>query len=589
MQVRSFALFLSLAAAFGGCNSKSDDVATGEVSVLLTDAASDELDAFEVDVQNIVFTKLGGSTVSVMPRTTRVDFTELETVGELVAGLGLEAGIYSRISMTLDFTNAVVCIAGQTSAATVLDKDGNPITGPVDVHVDFAANAQPLVGVTRHHMFVLDLDLEQSLSVDAANNTVTFCPALHADVDPTNPKPVATTGFLVSVDPMGDRFVVERRELGGAAIAQFTVATNASTVWQLDGVVSLGMTGLHELANHVGSRVWLQGTLDPTTRLLRAVAVEGGAGIPGNGQDWVFGHVVARDNGAGSDATLTVLGRSRDESTGARRFNTLHTVAVSVANTKVLRRGAGNSLDSDALNVGQLVWAFGDLSDTTLSATAATGVVRMLPTSVFGIAAAAPVNGTLTVDLVRFDLRDDDLFDFTVGGNAQADPDAYTVDVGALDTTGIGPGTKLRVFAWINPVDVTTDNDCTALTIVNRSSDGRVLFCEWSPASTAAIGATTATSITFDVTGTTVSAVGDGFAPVAINNTPAPTLQPLAALGVYRIVQDGSVELHLGFDGFRQSLALRAAVSPVFRLAAIGTWDEAMQVFRGLVVTVVLD
>jgi hypothetical protein len=588
MRLRSLVLFSCLAAA-AGCSSKSSDSMTGEASILLTDAASDELDAFEVDVGNIVFTKLDGSTVSVMPRATRVDFAELETLGELVAGTVLEAGTYTRISMTLDFTNAVVSIRGQTAPATVLDKDGNPITGTVEVHVDFIGTSRPLVGVSRHHRFVLDLDLEQSVSVDAANNRVTFCPALHAVVDPTNPKPVMTTGFLVGVDATTGQFTVERRALDGNTLAQFTVATTMVTVWQLDGVVSIGPAGLVGLANHVGSRVWLQGTLDTNLRVVHAVAVEAGAGIPGNGQDQVFGHIVARDNGANSDAVLTVLGRSRDEATGTRHFNTLHTVAVSVANTKVLRRGAGNSLDSDALNVGQLVWAFGDLTGTALDATATDGVVRMLPTSVFGIAASAPVNGTLTVDAVRFDLRDDDLFDFTVGGNAQADPDAFTVDVGSLDTTGIGPGSKLRIFAWINPVDVTTDADCAALAIVNRTSDGRVLFCEWSPPGSAAIGATTATSIGFDVAGTTVSVVGDGFAPVAIVGSPAPSLQPLLGFGVYRIVQDGSVEVHLGFDAFRQSVATRATMSPVFRLAAIGTYDQPTQVFRGLVVTIVFD
>ena len=41
-----------------------------------------------------------------------------------------------------------------------------------------------------------------------------------------------------------------------------------------------------------------------------SAAIETGAGTPGNGQDWVVGHIVGRDNGAGSSATLTVAGMS---------------------------------------------------------------------------------------------------------------------------------------------------------------------------------------------------------------------------------------------------------------------------------------
>ena len=86
------------------------------------------------------------------------------------------------------------------------------------------------------------------------------------------------------------------------------------TVFQIDGVVSTGAAGLAQLATlPAGSRVFAQGTVSAAQQLLLAGAVESGAGVPWNGQDWVEGLIVGRDNGAGMNATLSVLGRSRVE------------------------------------------------------------------------------------------------------------------------------------------------------------------------------------------------------------------------------------------------------------------------------------
>jgi len=84
-----------------------------------------------------------------------------------------------------------------------------------------------------------------------------------------------------------------------------------------------------------------------------------------------------------------------------------------------------------------------------------------------------------------------------------------------------------------------------------------------------------------------IAAVGDGFAPVAVTSTPAPVLQPLLGLGIYRIVEGGSVELYFLFDTFRSALAARS--SGVFRIAALGTYDQPNQVFSALAATVVLQ
>ena len=135
---------------------------------------------------------------------------------------------------------------------------------------------------------------------------------------------------------------------------------------------------------------------------------------------------------AGPFSSLTVIGQSLDVGTSTRRFNTQHTIDVQLGPTRVLRRGAGNLLSTDAIQVGQLVAAFGDMTGTALNATntaSQPGVVRLLRTSVFGIAAAAPLNNVLTVNTTRFDLRDISAFDFSV--------QAITEGIDALGSVGV--------------------------------------------------------------------------------------------------------------------------------------------------------
>lgn len=578
--------FLFLALIGGACSGGgSESTPMGDVSLVLTDAATDELSLFEVDVQNVVFTKVNGSTVSVLPRRTRVDFLQLQSLNELIASVTLEAGAYRRVTIELDFADADVVIAGATTEAIVLDANGDPITGVVPVTIDFPDGARPAVRRGRNNLFVFDLQLDQSVVVDQPGNAVTFTPVWTVEVDPQNPKPIATSGVLHSVDLAARTFVVERRAPDDTAIDRFTVATGGGTVFQLGGVVQLGDPGLGALVAHIGQRLFVQGVMRTQDRVLTAVAVESGDGVPGNGQDWVFGHVVARSGGAGADATLSVLGRSRDVSSGTRRYNILHTIDVSLADTKVLRRGAGNSLDTDAINVGQLVWVFGDLSATTLDATAPSGVARLLQTSIFGVAAGSPSGDTLTLDVARFGLRDVTAFDFDVSGSVQADPDAFTVDVDGLSTVGITAGSKLHVKGWIRGVDA-AGPDAIAVSIVNRSTADFLRF-QWSPAQTGVLADSTG-AVALDVASAQKHQVADGFGVIELTVSPTPTLVPRSGSGLYTIFQQGGIELFTSFAEFRDSVLARSATARVHKVSAFGSFDASTQVFSAVTVSVML-
>src|SRR5712671_1007383 len=504
----------------GGGGGAGAAPADGNLTIAMTDSASDDLETFEVDVSDISLQRPGGSTVSVLTRTTRVDLTELDSLSELIVGGGLRPGAYSSLTMTLDFSNAVVTIKGQTTPATVVDKNGNPITGPIPVRVNFGDedagdeesgdDERPHIVVNRRHFFELDLNLDESVTVDAANNRVTFVPVMTASADPDDPKPTSIHGILAAVDTAAGTFTVDKRSKDEHSIGTFTVSTSDNTVFQVDGTVFTGAPGLAALATKADgmTMVWVQGTRGRGERMLDAVAVEAGAGTRGNGQDWVIGHIVGRDHGAGSDATLRVLGRSLNAHDGSRHFHTTFTVAVRLGATRVLRRGAGNSLTTDALDVGQRVAAFGTLSGTQLDSTSAggpPGIVRMLLTSVFGSASAAPVGSVLTMNAVRFDRLDAADFDFNVGGVVEADAANYTVNVAGLDTAAITAGSRVRCTGWVDPVGVPADQDFRAISLVDRSIEGKLLTCQWVPPSTTALPSVTATALTLDVSNATVS------------------------------------------------------------------------------------
>ncbi len=585
----AFALTALATGFFAGCSSGTSDPGTGTVSLVLTDSATDELTQFEVDVDGIVFEKASGATVSVLSRATRVDFLQLESLAELVAAGSLEAGFYDRITVTLDFASARILIEGQTTPAAVLDQDGDPITGSYDVDVDLTTGARPFVRAGRGHLLVLDLDLEQSVAVDAGANTITFAPVWTVQTDPNGPDPIVTSGTLQSVDLANDVFYVERRAVDDTVVDVFAVRTAPATIYQLGGVARLGAFGFGSLVDHLGQRVYVQGTFDADDRAIDAVAVETGAGVPGNGQDWVYGHVVARTGPAGGDAQLTVIGRSVDVSTGTRTYNTLHTVDVSLADTKVLRRGFGDTYGTDAINVGQRVWIFGDLTGTSLDATSTDGVVRMLRTSIFGIANGPVVADTLTLDLTRFGLRDVAQFDFDVSGQVQADPDAFTIDVAGLSTGAIAADSRLRVFGFLSPVGA-SGPDADALSIVDRTTGAKLLWCQWAPPRTGVLDAEGQSgAVAIDVTQALIRVVADGFAPTTLTDAPTPTLVPLLTGGFYRIVQDGGVVVYTSFSEFRLGVAARTANTAVARVSAFGTFDAGTQTFSALTATVVLD
>jgi hypothetical protein len=599
-----------------GCGKRSNKESStatieqsGTATIALTDAASDQIDLFEVDVVQVTLKKLNGATVATLPRRQRVDFASLTDVSQILVGARIPAGYYTGAVMTLDFSNASVIITGSGSPATIYDRDGNPLTGQLDVQVEFESDNRPFIAVNRNQLFEFDFNLDSSVTVDSVANSVTVLPVMSASFDPTNQKPIVVAGRLVSVDTQTGKILLDvHNPRTGEVVCQFTVATGPQTVFQVNGVPSVGSAGLAAFAQlPAGTCVFAHGTVDPVERELQARFVEGGAGVPGNGQDWAEGLIIARTGGAGEDSILTLLGCSYDYTTRTvtlngtvtldspvlfRSYNRVLTVNTEFSGTAVLRRGLPVALDTDSLNVGQRITVFGALDGTVMDATAsAQGVIRCIRTDIYGFAAGPISDGRLTIRLVRIGLRRIALFDFSIDGTIVADPQAFVVGTGSLDVPTIVAGTPLRIIGFFAPVTGGPDEpDFTAETVVDRSDVASLLFVQWLPPRLTAFSSISASGLTLDLTGSTIAVVDYGFVGlVPLLPTPSPQIVPRFARGLYVICEGARNFIFTDFGAFATALSARIASSSlVCRVYGVGKYDPANQVLSAGSVTVFL-
>ena len=242
------------------------------------------------------------------------------------------------------------------------------------------------------------------------------------------------------------------------------------------------------------------------------------------------------------------------------------------------------------MNVGQRITAFGTLTGTALDSSTTDAVVRMHKTSVFGIANAAPVGSVLTINVTRIGLRPIGQFNFTVGGNLQSTPASFTIDTGSLSTTGVDTATQIRSIGFVNPVDVSGDQDLMAESVTNLTTAASLLFVQWTTGTLTPFSAQTSALATLDVSAAQIKFVGNAFGSSPLSDSPTPAkIDSFQNLGIFRIVESGAIELHTRFDTFLQALTDRIdSDSKVFRLAALGVFDQSTQKMTAIVMSVVL-
>jgi hypothetical protein len=578
----------------GGTSTSGAGGGQALLTFAVTDAPSDDLASFTVELEAVQLKNVGGSAVGVLPRPATVDLVTLKDVSQILGARNVPPGLYVGATVSIDFTDASAVLVGQAVPAQLLDVYGHALTGTIDLPVTLVEPWNALVGANQ--LLELDFDLDLSVRVNKLTNTVTVEPMLVVRVDPTTPKPFLIAGELESVDLDASSFRMEVQSFGSFHHGHATIDVKDPTVFQVDGVPNLGATGLGVLDTVVAG-TWVQayGTMDRGR--LQATIVEAGTGTYNGGDDIVDGHVIGRVGGAGADATLSVLGRSSNASHSSFRFNRIFTVSGSFVETAVVRRGNARPFDLDDVNIGQRVRAFGTLSGLTLDVKDPKNVVRLERTRVLGFANDAVLSDVLALDLVLVGPREAGSFAWSEGGTTPVDPDAGRVSVAGLGSgLSIAAGSAIEVEGFFSGVDEAGE-DFISETLANRDTGPSLLFVHNLAGGFDLTPTASANEISLAITGDAApleaALLDRGFIGVeALPLTPTPTVRPAANRGFYNLLDrgNGTRQLHVDFEEFAAELDTLLSQGAVLRsFAAVGNYDGSRNSIAARIVSAVLE
>lgn len=433
----------------------------GTVIIGLTDADGDFLN-YTVDVGSIELETADGRVVEVLPRNTRVNFTDYVDLTELVAAAVVPPATYVAGSITLDYTDAEVMVeaAGAAKQAVVTDLDDNEL-GLTTLKIQLSNRDRLVVSKRRTHLLQLDFDLAASHEVDIVPTPARAASEqfIVAEVHPVDEKTIRVRGPLLSVDEADMSYTVAVRPFHDRAgdFGRFKVNVTGDTEFEVDGAMRVGAEGLRALnAAGQGTPTVAKGTLTTNDRTFTADIVLAGSSVPGSDHDAIVGNIIRRDGNF-----LTIRGATiipRDAATD-RRVHFHDDVVVEVGpDTKVFKENYRQSdLTIDALSIGQRVTVRGTQPTPTTDALApqilfdaTRGAVRMHVTHLSGIVNMT-VPGQTDITLHSIDRRRVGIFDFTGTGPSRdldADPDNYEIATGNLTLSDLAAGRPIIAYGF---------------------------------------------------------------------------------------------------------------------------------------------
>jgi hypothetical protein len=605
------------AASNGDTEVEINEEGDGELIIGLTDAEGD-FASYTVDVVSLTLTKANGTVVQTLPLSTRVDFAQYTEMTEFLTAATVPAGVYTRASMVLDYSNADIWVENASGDAVqvsnIIDSAGNPITElEMVVQLEGRHSLRIVPGVPAH--LTLDFDLEATNSVefdDAGVPTQTVEPLLLAELDVEHFKTHRLRGPLAEVAVDDSRFKVILRPFHHVLndhrqrrFGAMDVRVNDATLYEIDGETYEGQAGLVALdALPAISAVVVLGDIKLNPRRFEAREVYAGSSVPGGSQDVITGNVIARN----SD-TFTVKGATLIRAGGSVVFNDEVTIQLGDMTTVKRQRSMGNTWTIDDISIGQRVRVFGTLtSDTADQLQMDAGVnnagrVQMrfttLRGTVLGMAVIQIVPTPVVpfvIDLQAIDGRRVSLFDFSgtgIDAANDANPAGYEIDTGNLDVSALmDDGTPVKVRGFVRPFGQAPAN-FEAHTVMDAAHIKAVMTVNWDPASNTAIDRVTADGMTlnFDGVGRFHHLVRSR---VAINLTGLDTALRIMPRtdgeSMYWIVRQGTHQLHTRFADFADDLGKRLVTDArVKHVAASGRYADDSGVLTAGLIRVVLE
>lgn len=450
----------------------------GELTVAMRDAPGDFL-SYAVDVTSLRLERANGDVVETVPLTTRIDFAEVADLTEFFTVATIPSGIYTRVVMNLDFTNAQIVVQNDSGAAVPVvpvDDSGHALTTlSVAIQLPDSEPVRIVSGIPASITLDFDLDASNTVDLTAIPANVAVQPFLSVIPQLEQDREHRVRGVLASVDNAASTVTLNVRpfHLRRGEFGQVTFATDDQTHFEVNGTALTGADGLAAVAAlAAGSPVVAKGTV--TNRTLTASTVLAGTSVPWANGDVLSGLVTAR-----SGDTLTVKGVGFDFADGTHGFRGSFTVLVG-DDTRVTALDAETTTrNKDSISVGQRIVAFGQLSGaSTLDATA--GRVRMDITRLIGnVVQLDP----LVVDLVELGGLRPGAFDFSGTGTSTAtdvDPTHYSIDTSTLSLVGVSSNDLVKVRGFVHPFGSAPPAfDARTVIDVDTDSVGAWFWASW--------------------------------------------------------------------------------------------------------------
>ncbi len=605
--------FSILALTSSGCGKSTISYGTNLITFSAT-ATPGTFATYLVYVAAITLTRTDGTVVEPMAIEERVDFTKLSDVSELFGAPAVVEGTYTKATITMDYTSAVIAVifGGKTARATVNNSAGKPATA-VTWTATFDPN-HPLVikhGVTTPMNLNFDLPASTVISNSTTAPIVVVRPVLTVNTAPVYTKPIRARGLFVTAESGSTtNFVINTRsffDVSSNPFGALEVITTPQTTYDVDGVQYTGAAGLGAIqALQINTTVAAYGTitsLNGVTPTLTATAVYAGTSQDSPLEDRVTGTVTSRNGN-----TLNVHGALVASRVAQEDFEIdLPVLLDSSTIVSIDGQPAAKNLSAASISIGQQVNIAGGLTlNTTTGALVnidAThgGLARLTPTSAWGVVTNY-TTGSVTLDLVTLGGYPPSQMTFTGTGTSTAtnsNPAAYSVDTGTLNLGSITTGMLVRVDGTVAPLG-TAPPDFNATAITPASATDQILEIEWNGTGSKA------PFVTLSATGTVINMSDPqlGFAHyVQIGPTTIDLTDPRVNVTLVGAASSatnlnsfafGNPTTTTGMNSYNQFSDLITHVhsqlngtNSLQKLVAVGTYDEASSTFTAKQVDIV--
>lgn len=503
----------------------------GTAVVTMTSTAStDTFLAYRVALVSVQLqTANGGSSLTVLPASTIVDFATLTNMDEVLGAAQVSRGTYTSAVVTLDYSSAqIVYDNGSINGVslTPINADGQTL-GAFQITVTLDPNNSFSVASKGASLLAMNFNMAASNLVDLSNNTVVVTPLIAASSLPIDSKQVRIRGPLRNVTDPGTATTSSASFTMGAMPfnsntnggGTLSIVPTAATTYEINGTATIGGTGVTQLAAlSSGTLAVAYGTLtatDETSSTTQTTTAEGtvednistttavtftasqvlaGSSVQGAGLDRVTGVVTARSGNTLELQDATLVGAD-----GSDTF-IIGTTQVTIGpNTTITEFGQTAGAYTPAqVSVGSSIDVFGILTgqssgNATMDASA--GRVRLDVASASGLVTAQGSSGTLTLNLSGLGGRVVTPFVFTGSG---ASAGQYVVATPSLDLSNATVGAPVLVTGLTGSFGATTPN-FTATTLLDPTTINATLVLDWSAGTSTPFVAYNSSGIQVDI------------------------------------------------------------------------------------------